>query len=464
MPLTPRNTDMMDRADFLDTDADNDGVTDRVEAGTDPRVPVNTDGDPEGADYVDLDSDNDCLPDRDPAEAGAARTNALLPRAMSNLNCTDPMLPVCNTTMGRCVSDVDSDGDGVPNLVETRLGTDPMRADSDMDGVPDGRELGAGPTFMAIDTDRDGTIDALDTDDDGDGLATRDELGDPASPRNSNATVPMGEGTANMLADYLDADDDGDGIPTSVERSAEGMIAGDDDGTPAHLDRDSDGDTVPDAVERGESLMTPANTDGTDRPDFLDPNSDNDCLLDRDPNEAGAARITVAMNPNTGCMGDTPTCDTTRGVCVSCFIAMGGRSVGCERSTHGSLCLPGAVEREAARCGCRDDSHCPMTQRCDTAPGQCVARPIPDASVTDVMEVDASDAGTTSDGAMVRADSGKGMDGGIDAGAPSSGVVYVGGGCGCVVGSAPSGARPASLGLLFGVAVFARRRRNAARR
>jgi hypothetical protein len=34
----------------------------------------------------------------------------------------------------------DSDGDGLPDLVERRLGTDPLKADTDGDGVPDGRD------------------------------------------------------------------------------------------------------------------------------------------------------------------------------------------------------------------------------------------------------------------------------------------------------------------------------------
>jgi cysteine-rich repeat protein len=72
---------------------------------------------------------------------------------------------------------IDTDMDGIPDLVETAIGTNPMNPDSDMDGVPDGSEVGAGPMFATIDTDGDMRHNALDTDDDGDGINTRDELG-----------------------------------------------------------------------------------------------------------------------------------------------------------------------------------------------------------------------------------------------------------------------------------------------
>jgi cysteine-rich repeat protein len=339
MPATPVNTDMMDRPDFLDTDSDNDTVTDRVEVGANVLMPTNTDGDSSGPDYRDTDSDNDCVPDSDMREMGAARTDATMPSAMANANCTDPMLPICSTMIGRCTNDSDSDGDGIPNLVETRLGTNPMNPDSDMDGVPDGREVGTGPAFTAIDTDMDMVIDALDPDDDGDGIPTRDELGDPMSPRNSNAMIPSAEGTSNMLADYLDPDDDGDGIPTRVEVMLEGMTPGDADMIPAYLDRDADGDGVFDAIERGPMGATPANTDGAmDRPDFLDLDSDNDCVPDSDMREMGAARTDVTMPSamaDANCSGATPVCDTTVGACIARPMADAGPEAGPDASADG---------------------------------------------------------------------------------------------------------------------------------
>jgi MYXO-CTERM domain-containing protein len=389
----------------IDRDADGDSVPDAVERGADGAMPVNTDmgGMTDRADFLDPDSDNDCLPDSDPREAGAARTDATRPTVDANGNCAAPT-PICTRATGTCSADVDTDGDGVPDMVEGRLGTDPMNADTDRDGVRDGDEIGPGPTFTPRDTDGDGTIDARDDDDDGDGIPTSDELGagGGAMPRNSDATVPSGEGTGDTLPDYLDPDDDGDGIPTRVERTLEGMTPGDMDTLPAHLDRDSDGDSVPDATERGADGMMPANSDGMivgDRPDFLDGDSDNDCLPDSDPREAGAARTNPSLPSamaSANCPGQGATCDPMRGVCV---------------------------------------------------PGMALDAGLPDASAPDASAPDASlDAPATIDV------------GTLDGGLPPSIVIYRGGGCGCAVPSgesAPAGA----LSLLALCALAASRRR-----
>jgi cysteine-rich repeat protein len=338
--VTPRNSDAMVPAsdgaadmlaDFLDSDDDGDGVLTRDELGAGgAMMPANSDADGSVPDFLDTDSDNDCVPDRAMSEAGAARTDPAMPSAMANANCTDAMLPICNRATGRCIADNDSDMDGIPDMVETRIGTNPMNADSDMDGVPDGAEVGAGPGFTTRDTDMDGMHDALDNDDDGDGVPTRDELGAGGAmmPSNSNAMVAMGEGTSNMLPDYLDPDDDGDGIPTRVERTLEGMTDRDGDMIPAYLDRDSDGDTVPDATERGMDGATPTNTDGAmDGADFLDTDSDNDCALDRAMNEAGAARTDPTMPSamaDANCMDPTPVCNRATGACEGRTVADAG--------------------------------------------------------------------------------------------------------------------------------------------
>jgi cysteine-rich repeat protein len=88
---------------YRDLDSDGDGVPDSVEAGADPTHPANTDGVADGPDFLDRDSDNDCVPDSDPREAGANRTNPLLPSRDPNANCGPPT-PVCDTTVGRCVA------------------------------------------------------------------------------------------------------------------------------------------------------------------------------------------------------------------------------------------------------------------------------------------------------------------------------------------------------------------------
>ena len=64
------------------------------------------------------------------------------------------------------VEQVDSDGDGLPDLDEIADGTDPALADTDGDGIPDGDD----PLPLDLDTDGDGVGDGQDTDDDGDGV------------------------------------------------------------------------------------------------------------------------------------------------------------------------------------------------------------------------------------------------------------------------------------------------------
>jgi MYXO-CTERM domain-containing protein len=70
----------------------------------------------------------------------------------------------------------DSDGDGLGDKLETRLGSDPHDADTDDDGLLDGDE--ANPSE---DTDGDGTVNVADNDSDGDGLFDGTELGKDCS-------------------------------------------------------------------------------------------------------------------------------------------------------------------------------------------------------------------------------------------------------------------------------------------
>jgi MYXO-CTERM domain-containing protein len=201
---------------------------------------------------------------------------------------------------------MDSDGDGLPDDVERRIGTDPMNPDTDGDGLRDGEEVGMDPT-RPRNTDGDMAIDALDPDDDGDTIPTRDER-----PGMMNRDSDM-----DMIPDHLDPDDDGDTIPTRVERMQDTSpdTDFDRDMRPSYLDLDSDGDTVPDREEAGADPTRPVDTDGDGAPDYLDLDSDNDCLPDR--MEPGAARTMRATMPDDNCSGATPVCDTMRGECVA---------------------------------------------------------------------------------------------------------------------------------------------------
>ena len=73
------------------------------------------------------------------------------------------------------VLDLDDDNDGLSTQIESRIGTSPLLSDTDGDGVADSDEVGSNPK-SPLDTDGDGIINALDTDDDDDGLETASEL------------------------------------------------------------------------------------------------------------------------------------------------------------------------------------------------------------------------------------------------------------------------------------------------
>jgi hypothetical protein len=422
---------------YRDLDADADGVPDAIEAGADPRTPVDTDRD--GApDYLDRDSDNDCVPDSDPREAGPARTNPMVPNTNVNANCMAPT-PVCNTMTGTCVPGNDRDGDGIPDDDEIRIGTDPNNPDTDMDGIRDGDEVG--DVRMPRDTDMDGMINPRDPDDDGDGVPTRDERPNMMD-RNTNAME-------DMDPDHLDPDDDGDGIPTARENMDDRSTGRDNDGdgTPSYRDLDSDADGVPDRVEAGADPTMPADTDRNGDPDYLDRDSDNDCLPDSDMREAGEARITPATNPNANCMSPTPVCDTTRGQCVRCYVNTSGESVGCMDDPAGRVCIVPAMMSgmppQGGTCGCRDDSHCGPTFRCDTTMQRCVSRDPTDAGPADAGPMD-PDAGPMTDG-----------------GVPVEPFRLQGDGIACRVGYdfSPRGGAAAMAFGAMAVALFAARRR-----
>jgi len=159
--------------------------------------------------------------------------------------------------------DDDTDGDGLTDEDELDLGTDPDDPDSDGDGVYDGVEVGEGE--VALDTDGDGTIDALDTDDDDDGILTEDET-DDTEPGSELEAYPDTDGDG--VPDFRDTDSDDDGFEDSVE----GDVDSDADGIPDYRDLDSDDDSVLDEVELDED------SDGDGKDDRIDPDDDGDTL------------------------------------------------------------------------------------------------------------------------------------------------------------------------------------------
>ena len=155
----------------------------------------------------------------------------------------------------------DSDNDGLTDLLESQLQTDPLNSDTDTDSISDGDEIliyGTNP--LQIDSDSDNLSDSdelqvyftdpLANDSDKDGLSDGEEIlihnSDPGSPDSDGDGIPDSI-EANNGSSLTNIDEDGDGILNS----AEGNIDSDGDSIPNFIDLDSDNDGIPDIVENG---------------------------------------------------------------------------------------------------------------------------------------------------------------------------------------------------------------------
>ncbi len=283
------DTDGDGTIDALDSDSDNDGLSDLAEGGGD------TDGDLT-PDYRDVDDDGDGLLTTteiaDGLVHGADVDGDTVINSLDTDSDGDGDLDVVE-------GNGDLDGDGIPNYLdpndadgpdgdldgdtlsnglELTLGTLIDNPDSDGDGIGDEVETNQGTT---VDTDLDGTIDALDTDSDDDGVP------------DVNDGILDTDG--DLIPNYRDIDDDQDGIPTSVE-VADGAVHGTDvDGSGGlnHLDTDADGDGTPDGTEGT------GDVDGDGIPNYLDPNDGDGPNIDTDgdglPN---GVEVMIGTDPN----------------------------------------------------------------------------------------------------------------------------------------------------------------------
>jgi large repetitive protein len=293
LPLTrgdAPDTDNDGIADALDLDDDNDGILDVVENATSCTTATgisvaNTDCDGDGIpNRLDLDSDNDGI--NDVKEANGIDTNG---DGMADGIPSATGIPATATTG---LTPPNTDGTG---------GSDPYDLDSDNDGITDLIESGLPST---LDTNNDGKIDNP-NDPDGDGIMSQVD-GLP----NTRGDAPDTDGDG--IVDVLDADDDNDGILDTIENAASCTSASgttttnadcDGDGVPNSLDLDSDNDGINDVKEAGGTDLNgdgiadgtpnaagipatagtgliPPNTDGTGGADPYDLDSDNDGLTD----------------------------------------------------------------------------------------------------------------------------------------------------------------------------------------
>ena len=264
---------------YLDTDDDGDGVLtvdEDVDMDGDPR---NDDTNMNGfANFLDpCEPDDTVLACLNGDTDGDGVINSIDPDPLDPCN-PNPNALLCPTG--------DADMDGLDNQTERAIGTNPLLKDSDNDGIDDLVEVGdpANPT----NTDGDALIDALDPDDDGDGIDTADEdLSSDGDPTNDDTD-------GDMIPNYLDADDDGDGVLTRDENYDGDFDPRDDDTdgdmVPDYLDTDDDGDGVLTMDEDVDMDGDPRNddTDGDLLPNYLDTDDDGDTILTRDEDVDGS--------------------------------------------------------------------------------------------------------------------------------------------------------------------------------
>lgn len=212
---------------------------------------------------------------------------------------------------------IDTDGDGLSDDEEEILKTDPLLMDTDQDSISDSQEVGVN-LESPLDTDEDGIIDALDFDDDNDGLATLSEekVGTSALRADTDEdgildSVEVGENInapldtdGDGIINALDTDDDDDNVDTIKEAllgtnpllndtDGDGISDGDEIGDIADLPNDSNNNGVLDVIETDESI----DQDNDGLPDSVE------AILNTDPTKSDSDgdgindAIEVGANP-----------------------------------------------------------------------------------------------------------------------------------------------------------------------
>ncbi len=239
---------------FLDLDSDNDGIPDVVEAGG---TDANNDGVIDA--FVDIDEDgwSDAI-DGDVGNDGVAENTAnvlIISGADTNADGRADSWPRRNLDLIGYPNpyDLDSDGDGILDLVEAGF--------AGTNGIASGT-LGSDGWSNTIDAL--GSLNLLNTD---------------------------GVGGAN----YVDIDSDNDGITDNVEaQSTVGYKV------PSDVDVDADG--INDIYELpaqigsfGGGGLTPFDFDGDSTPDYIDTDSDNDLAPDRNEGDRNAPFVNITQ-------------------------------------------------------------------------------------------------------------------------------------------------------------------------
>ncbi|HFA48352.1 MAG TPA: hypothetical protein ENJ95_04955, partial [Bacteroidetes bacterium] len=367
------NNKILDYWAFFDYDGAGAGnlvftiADDCTDVTTPPPTPNGPDNDHDGiADKVDIDDDNDGIPDKkeycNPGNGFACLPGALDPSGdededgVSNyLDANDPAFTNPCTDANndglcdRVAAIFDTDGDGVPDHLDLDSDNDGItdlveaghnQPDANRDGVIDGTPAAFGQnglynpiasqpnsanaveTYTRFDEDNDGVPDHDDLDSDNDGINDVAEAGYGFSDTNNDGRVDNGNGNPPIvgptgLVPLIDPVFTGTGIPLPPDK--------DGDNIPDWHDLDSDNDLIHDVEEGGNPdadndaiigsgtptvnangqafsssnrpTSHPLDTDSDLVPDFHDLDSDNDGINDvreadgTDPNDDGLPGI-----------------------------------------------------------------------------------------------------------------------------------------------------------------------------
>lgn len=303
----------------MDPDSDGDGLFDGTEAGrdcsgTDTKVAAGF-----------------CVPD---ADMGATKTDPLIADTdgggikdgSEDINLNGAMdAGETDPTVGHGADDsqiADTDKDGLSDGLEIALGSDPNDMDSDDDGLVDGLEIDP-----AVDSDGDGLINLIDPDSDNDALYDGTEAGKscdgPGTDKAAGHCIADADMGATKTSPII-ADTDGGGVRDgSEDANRDGAVGAgetdpqkaDDDAQVADTDSDglsdeleislgtktNDADSDDDGLMDGNEANPADDTDGDGTINLLDDDSDNDLL--KDGTERG-------MNCN------DPATDKAQGHCV----------------------------------------------------------------------------------------------------------------------------------------------------